>query len=86
MNPRTGDVRRFPTDVAARLAGFTIPVNKEPKPNCCRCYGRGFIGTNDTGMKVPCVCTLVGPAQVVADSLLARAYAVPKEADNEQPR
>lgn len=59
MSPDTGEIREFQTLEEARKVGFTIPVKRrKPKDNCHRCYGRGYIGTNDEGCKVPCRCVL----------------------------
>ena len=34
-----------------------------PKPNCPRCYGRGWVGENDGG-RVDCSCLVRGKAHV----------------------
>ncbi len=57
MNPTTGEIKEFPTQEAARNAGFTLPLQKEPARSCKKCYGRGHVGRNDEGQFVPCSCT-----------------------------
>ena len=59
MHERTGEIRQFYDEALAKSQGFTVPVSRKPNPNCRKCYGRGYLGTGDTGMKVPCSC--VGP-------------------------
>ncbi|HUV65610.1 MAG TPA: hypothetical protein VMW24_17055 [Sedimentisphaerales bacterium] len=56
MDPRTGKIKEFDSDDEAIKAGYTIPVGCKPKASCKKCYGRGYVGTNDAGHKVPCAC------------------------------
>lgn len=57
MNPNTGEIRAFMTQAEAELKGYTIPLGREPKSSCNKCYGRGYDGINDEGQYVPCSCT-----------------------------
>jgi hypothetical protein len=39
---------------AAEGMGFAL---QDPKPNCKKCHGRGFLGRKaDTGEPIPCTC------------------------------
>lgn len=57
MNPETGEIKEFQSMEEARKQGFTVPLKCPPRPNCRKCFGRGWEGTNDAGFKVPCTCT-----------------------------
>ena len=61
MNPKTGEIREFESVETAHKAGFTVPVQGKPKASCKKCYGRGWIGTNDKKEKVPCTCVKLVP-------------------------
>ena len=40
--------------LAAEGMGFEL---KDPKPNCKKCHGRGYLGRKaDTGEPIPCTC------------------------------
>lgn len=42
--------------IKAAAEGMGIILN-DPKPNCKKCYGRGYIGRRaDTGEPIPCTC------------------------------
>lgn len=53
MNNRTGEIRDFPDGVIP--IGWT-QIKGKAKDGCKHCYGRGWTGTNDRGMKVICNC------------------------------
>ena len=53
LNLRTADPMEI-FKAAAEGAGITL---QDPKKNCKKCYGRGFIGRKaDTGEPIPCTC------------------------------
>lgn len=44
------------TIIKAAAEGMGIILN-DPKPNCKKCHGRGYLGRHhDTGEPVPCTC------------------------------
>ena len=57
MDPKTGEIRKFTSPEAAKRAGFTVPLKREPKKNCKKCSGRGHTGTIVGGKYVSCICT-----------------------------
>lgn len=71
MNPDTGEIREFASQEEATAAGFTVPLKCKPKPSCKKCYGRGWIGTNDSGQHVACVCTQRASQQKIEEELAA---------------
>jgi len=38
------------------LDGIIYTTQKNPKSSCSFCYGRGYMGTNSKGRKIPCKC------------------------------
>ena len=55
MNPRTGEIRRFPK----HAPGGWIELDRPPDPGCKRCFGRGYEGRDAVaGAYVPCRCVL----------------------------
>lgn len=66
MDTRTGEIRSFPNqqdfiDWAKRIQirGDPPPLRlaRAPKPDCTRCFGRGYTGKNTlTNLYIPCRC------------------------------
>lgn len=43
----------------------------DPKPNCKKCHGRGYIGRHaDTGEPVPCTCIFPKPEREIGEMQL----------------
>jgi hypothetical protein len=70
MDTMTGEIKQFKTKeefeankLAREAAGQKplVPLDDLPKPNCKKCHGRGYVGTNVlTKEKVVCLCTKRG--------------------------
>jgi len=57
VDPKTGQIKEFMSQKEAEQEGYTIPLTRSPKSSCKKCHGRGYIGMNDEGNKVPCSCS-----------------------------
>lgn len=77
MNPNTGEIREFMTQAEAEAQGYTVPLGREPKSSCNKCYGRGYDGVNDEGQFVPCTCTK--PITQSLESLKEKLQALEEE-------
>ena len=42
----------------AVVTGDWVRLSELAKKDCKKCYGRGYIGTDEQGNKVPCSCVL----------------------------
>ena len=48
-----------PLQIIQAVYGFMGIKIKDPKPNCKRCFGRGWTGKHaDSGEPIPCTCIL----------------------------
>lgn len=52
--------------------GMGIVLN-DPKPNCKKCHGRGYLGRKaDTGEPIPCICIYPKETRQAGGSLIYR--------------